>query len=239
MQGYGPVEELLFFREVARAFQPDLVIETIFVGNDAEDAVVSAPRLRGATRSASDALAESAVNRLRRMVRRSMVLQVLRLRVVAVTNRLPSRGAPPEAPLQTYAAHAAIRIDQGMRISRDCVEALAADAAAVGARTMVMLMPARFQLDDVDYANLREAVAQAGGTLVRDGATIRFTDALRPLGLPLFDALPPLKAARGGPRLFFQQTVHLTPRGHQVVASALEAFLRGRGLLPGGASARH
>ena len=39
VQGYGPVEELLFFREVARAFQPDLVIETIFVGNDAEEAV--------------------------------------------------------------------------------------------------------------------------------------------------------------------------------------------------------
>lgn len=184
-------------------------------------------------------LADSAVNRLRRLVRRSMVLQVLRLRVVAVTSRLPSRGAAPEAPLQTYAARAAPRIDQGLRISRDCVEALAADAAAVGARTMVMLMPARFQLDDADYANLRDAVAQAGGTLVRDGATIRFADALRPLGLPLFDALPPLKAAHGGSRLFFQQTVHLTPLGHEVVAGALETFLRERGLLPDGPTAQH
>src|SRR6516165_286085 len=46
VQGYGPVEEFLFYREIARAFEPDLVIETIFVGNDAEDAVASAWRLR-------------------------------------------------------------------------------------------------------------------------------------------------------------------------------------------------
>ena len=48
VQGYGPVEELLFFRHVARAFQPDLVIATLFVGNDAEEALGSAPRLRNA-----------------------------------------------------------------------------------------------------------------------------------------------------------------------------------------------
>ena len=39
VQGYGPVEELLFFRQSRRALQPDLVIETLFVGNDAEEAV--------------------------------------------------------------------------------------------------------------------------------------------------------------------------------------------------------
>ena len=41
VQGYGPVQELLFFRAIAPAVQPDLVIETIFVGNDAEEAVAS------------------------------------------------------------------------------------------------------------------------------------------------------------------------------------------------------
>ncbi len=45
VQGYGPVEELLLLRAVAPAMQPDVVIETIFVGNDAEEAVTSAPRL--------------------------------------------------------------------------------------------------------------------------------------------------------------------------------------------------
>ncbi len=63
---------------------------------------------------------------------------------------------------------------------------------------------------------------------MRDAATARFAAALAPLSLPVFDALPPLKAA--GPDVFFLQTVHLTPRGHEVVARALEAFIRGQGL---------
>ncbi len=230
VQGYGPVEELLFFRQVARAFQPDLVIETIFVGNDAEEAVGSASRLRPGEQPVGAALSQSVTNRLRRLVRRSMVLQVFRLRVTAVTGRLPGRGAPPEPPLQSYAAQPAPRIEEGLRISRDCVQAIAAEAAAAGARAMVMLMPARFQLDDPDYARLEAAVEGAGGVLVRDAATTRFTQALASLPVPAFDALPALRASRPGPDLFFQQTVHLTALGHDVVAAALEAFIRKQGL---------
>jgi lysophospholipase L1-like esterase len=230
VQGYGPVEELLFFRQVARAFQPDLVIETIFVGNDAEEAVGSAPRLRGGARPLTESLSESAFARLRRIVRRSMVLQVLRLRVISVTSRLSNWISPPEPPLQAYAERPASRIDDGLRISRECVQAIAADASAAGARTMVMLMPARFQVDDADYRRLKEAVDAAGGTLVRDAATTRFDRALQDLPLPRFDALPALRAALPGPDVFFQQTVHLTPRGHEVVAAALEAFIRRQGL---------
>ena len=228
VQGYGPVEELLFFRHVARAFQPDLVIATVFVGNDAEEALGSAPRLRD--RPLTERLSESTVTRLRRLVRRSMVLQILRLRAVAVASRFPSRGAPPEPPLQSYAEHPAPRIAEGLRITRDCIASIAAEASAVGARTMVMLMPARFQVNDDDYGHLKEAVEAAGGRLVRDGATQRFDAELASLPIPRFDALPPLRAGAPGTEVFFLQTVHLTPRGHDIVASALEAFIRRQGL---------
>ena len=230
VQGYGPVEELLLFRQVARAFEPDLVIVTVFVGNDAEEAVTSAPRLQGATRPAGDAISGSILTRMRRLVRRSMVLQVLRLRVVAVTDRLPRFGAPPEPPLQSYAAQPVPRIAEGLRIARECVQAIASESAASGARVMVMLMPARFQVDEADYRRLKDAVEGAGGQLVRDAATTRFEEALAPLRIPRFDALPALRAALPGPDVFFQQTVHLTPRGHEIVAEALEAFIRAQGL---------
>jgi len=85
VQGYGPVEELLFFRTVARAFEPDLVIATLFVGNDAEEAVASEGRLTGGGQPAVQSLGEDLTTWLRRVVRRSMVLQILRLRVVAAT----------------------------------------------------------------------------------------------------------------------------------------------------------
>ena len=230
VQGYGPVEELLFYRHYARAFEPDLVIATLFVGNDAEEAVTSAPKLLGTARPLADALSNSMMTRLRRLVRRSMVLQVVRLRIVSVTDRLSHWISPPEPPLQSYAEKPAARIAEGLRISRECVEKIAAEAAAGGARTMVMLMPARFQVDDTDYGHLKKAVEGAGGKLVRDAATERFDRALADLPVPRFDALPALRAALPGPDVFFQKTVHLTPRGHEIVARALEEFIRRQGL---------
>jgi hypothetical protein len=40
--------------------------------------------------------------------------------------------------------------------------------------------------------------------------------------------LPALRAA--GPDVFYVSTMHLTPRGHETVAAALEAFIRRQGL---------
>jgi hypothetical protein len=94
----------------------------------------------------------------------------------------------------------------------------------------VLLIPARFQVDDVDYGHLKEAVEGAGGRLVRDAATERFNEALATLSLPRLDVLPTLRAALPGPDVFFQQTVHLTPHGHEIVAAALDAFLRKQGI---------
>ena len=233
VQGYGPVEELLFFRHIASHFQPDLVVETIFVGNDAEEAVAAAPRLRAGGRATGDVVSESVRTRLRRLVRRSMVLQVLRLRVMSVIDRVPTWKARPEPPLQSYAAHPAARIAEGLRISRDCVAAIADEAAETGARTMVMFIPARFQVNDLDYGQLTSAVTQAGGELVRDAASERFDKAISELPLPRLDVLPALRAAPRPDDMFFQQTVHLTPRGHEVVAEAMERFIREKGLASG------
>jgi len=230
VQGYGPVEELLFFRRVAKAFEPDLVIPTIFVGNDAEDAFALASKLHGG-QPAGGAISESIVTRLRRLVRRSMVLQLVRLRVVAVTDRLPRRAtAAPEPPLQSYAEHPAARIGEGMTVTRECVQAIVDESAAIGAKTMILLMPARFQVNDFDYGNLKQAVEGAGGRLVRDAATTRFNEALAPIPVPRFDALPVLRQGQAGGDVFFQQTVHLTPRGHQIVAQALGDFILRNGL---------
>jgi hypothetical protein len=66
---------------------------------------------------------------------------------------------------------------------------------------------------------------------VRDGASQRFDAALATLPLPRIDLLTALRAALPGPDLFFQQTVHLTPRGHVVVADALDRFIEEQQLL--------
>jgi lysophospholipase L1-like esterase len=232
VQGYGPVEELLLFKSIASRLQPDLVIQTLFVGNDAEEALNSVPRLGTERRTSVDALRQSTIVRLRRLVRRVMVLQVLRLRVVAAAQRFGWTARVPEPPLQSYAAVPAPRIAQGLAITRQVVEQIISEASHEGARTAVVLMPARFQVDDGDFGRLRDTVRDAGGQLVRDGATVRFGEALAGVNAPRFDPLPAMRAALPGPDLFFQQTVHLTPHGHEVVAEALEKFLRDTGLEP-------
>ena len=65
VQGYGPVEEQLFFRSIASTVQPDLVLPVVFVGNDAEEAVSSRHKLDD-TRRTTQAVADSLLTRLRR-----------------------------------------------------------------------------------------------------------------------------------------------------------------------------
>jgi lysophospholipase L1-like esterase len=225
VQGYGPVEESLYFKQIVSVVQPDVVIPVLFVGNDAEEAVVSKPKLAGSSRSAASRAGDSIATKMRRLVRRSMVLQILRLRVVSATERLTPTMAPPEPPLQSYAAQPAPRIQDGLAVTRRCVEDIIATARGSGATTAIVFMPARFQVDDADYGRLKDAVTQAGGVLVRDGATQRFVAALATLPVPQLDVLPSLRGALPGPDLFFQETVHLTPRGHEVVAAALDRFI--------------
>ena len=85
-------------------------------------------------------------------------------------------------------------------------------------------------VNDTDYGYPKAAVEGAGGRLVRDAATTRFNEALAPLQVPRFDALPVLRAGQPGGNVFFEQTVHLTPRGHQIVAQALGDFIVRNGL---------
>ena len=228
VQGYGPVQELLWFRKFGAGLEPDVVIVTVFVANDAEDAYASRVALNPEAQSRQERLREALTITLRRTVRQSMVLQIVRARANAVAARFRPR-APAAPPYQSYAASPLPWVDDGFAIAVDCVRQIAAHAETLGARTMVVLMPARFQLDDGDYERLRRVVADARGELVRDAATERFAGALNGLGLPVLDLLPVLRSAGPGSDLFFQYNVHLTPRGHEIVAAALDTFVERQG----------
>ena len=234
VQGYGPVEEALWFEQLAPQIQPDLVLVTVFVGNDAEEALQSAAKLTGGDGPPSPSMRDDLYTTTRRIVRRSMVLQIARLRVYSLLGRMGFSFTPPEPPLQTYAANPAPRIGEGLAVARRSIEHIVATAARVHARTAIVFMPARFQLDDGDYGRLRQIVAAAGGELVRDAATERFDTALAQLPVPRCDLLTDLRATLPGPDLFFQANVHLTPHGHRVVAEALQRFIEANGLLRNG-----
>lgn len=230
VQGYGPVEELLFYREVVAPLEPDVLLVMVFVANDAIEALDNAWRLDADVTSLARAQ-EDATGFTRRWVRRSMVLQQARLRVNEVRDWLrPSSGPTVQRPLATYVANPPEEIARGIETTRNVLGQLAREAGDRGTRIGLVLVPARFQLNDTDFGHLRSAVAAAGGTLVRDAATERFAEALRPLGLPMLDLLPILRAQEQPAGLFFEQNIHFTVRGHRVVAGALAEFVRTSGL---------
>ena len=98
---------------------------------------------------------------------------------------------------------------------------IAKRAEGVGARTAVVLMPARFQTDDPDFGRLAQAVARrrrrtraarGDGPLSRRRwrrSDCRCSTCCRS------SAPQPDRGA-----LFFQRNVHFTPRGHVVASRA-------------------
>lgn len=232
VQGYGPVEELLFFREVVAPLDPDVVLVMVFVANDAIEAVDSAWRLDADVDALERAQVEAS-GVVRRWVRRSMVLQQIRLRVNDVRDWLRPSAPTVSRPLATYVASPPEEVARGIALTRDTLRRLAGEAAARNARVGLVLVPARFQLNDTDYGHMRRTVEAAGGRLERDAATERFAAALAPLGLPILDLLPVLRAQPDPAGLFFEENIHFTVRGHEVVADALARFVRDAGLAGG------
>jgi lysophospholipase L1-like esterase len=239
VQGYGPVEELRFFEHVASRFEADVVLVALYVGNDAMEASDSGDAVL--PRSASDQTganpgpaAAPKPSRwplwMRRLVRRSMVLQTVRLRAITLLDRY-SRVQSMDRALTMYLPTVPPDMERGLAVTRECVRRIAAAAAGQGARTGIVLVPARFQVADDNYESLKAIVAESGAELVRDAATARFASAMNGLGLPVFDALPPLRDASGRTRVFMSSTAHLTRDGHDVMADALAGFLRDSGLL--------
>ena len=230
VQGYGPVEELLFFRALAPALQPDLVIVTTFVANDAVEAFDTAWRLDSTPIARSVEARDETERTLRRVVRRSIVLQIARRRAQQFAEGL-GRSPTPERPVSTYLESPPHFITRGLEVARGAIEAIAKDARdGWQAPTAVVLMPARFQLDPAEFDRLRAVVDPLGGRLRVDGASERFRAALADSGLPLLDMLPRFRQSPDGQ--FFATTVHLTARGHETVAAALDAFIAERALLP-------
>jgi hypothetical protein len=225
VQGYGPVDEWFFFDRVVAAFEADIVLIVVFVANDAIEAADHAHAFEADRPIVATAGAgERTLTLARRIVRSSLVLQYARVRWDQLRARLAT--GVPERPLATYLTEPPSEVARGLDVSRQVYARIAARAAGLGATTGLVFMPARFQTDDPDYGRLAETVRQAGGVLDRQAASRRFAEATAPLGLPAIDLQPALAAQPDRIGLFFRHNVHLTPRGHGVVADALFDFLR-------------
>ena len=200
IQGYGPVEELTFFEHVASRFEADVVLVGVFVGNDAMEANDTGARIlpvaEGTVASGASAAsaASEAVKRpsryplwLRRLTRRSMVLQITRMRATTLLERF-GQVRPIDRALTMYLPELPPEMARGLEVSRECVRRIAAIAS--DARRTNRDRPAAGPVPG-ERRRLREPARdcrRSGGTLLRDAGTARFQEALAPLGLPTMDA---------------------------------------------------
>ncbi|HEX7085623.1 MAG TPA: GDSL-type esterase/lipase family protein [Vicinamibacterales bacterium] len=230
VQGYGPIEALRFLERVGAGFEPDLVLFVSFVANDAVEALDRAKQI-ARSESMGGYVAGEVDRRLKRTVRRSMVLQILAQRARVVLERFrPSGPASPDRRLLSYSTPIPDDVKDGFRLAADAVRDMTGIAAAHGASLAIALVPARFQLDPAEYGRMRDVVEPAGYRLEIDGASKRFAEAYGRLGLPMIDLLDAFRRSGAPERIFFRQTVHLTPYGHRVAADALAEFLDRHGL---------
>ena len=192
--------------------------------------MTSAPRLRGAAGRPRKRSRTRSSTACAGWCAGAWCCKSLRLRLVSVTDRLPRFGAPPEPPLQSYAANPAPRIAEGLRISRECVQADRrrgrgvrraddgdADAGAVSDRRR----------------RLRTAGGGgrgAGGTLVRDAATDAFRRGAGAARRCRRSICCPCSRERAAGRRTCSSSGTSTSRraATRSSPSALEAFIRGQ-----------
>lgn len=226
VQGYGPVEEWLFYRDVLSAFDPDIVLIVVSVGNDAIEAFDAKEKL--ALGRVPDARTiDRTRTRLRQVVRSSMVLQLIRLRADQLRARVSASSA--ERPLAGYLEHPPAFVHEGLIVAARAFGNIAAHARNSGAEVVFVLMPARFQTNDEDFRRVSENASRTGSAIVRNAATERVTNALIPLGVPMLDLLPVFASLEDPPAHYFVQNAHLNAKGHEVTAGAILEFLRANG----------
>src|SRR5207244_351433 len=115
----------LFYKRVAAQFQADLIIQTLFVANDASDALGSVWRLSpdAAQRAAATQNAvqtqETLPTRIRRLARSSMVYQIARQQWALAVQRVGAHA--PERPLRAYLREPSPDIDRGLDITKQCI----------------------------------------------------------------------------------------------------------------------
>ncbi len=230
VQGYGPVEQWLFYRHVAAQFDPDIVLVLVSVGNDAIEAFDARATLAagGITQGNETARPRSP---LRDIVRSSVVLQIVRQRADQLRARVSNAVA--ERPLAIYLEDPPAMVGEGITIATHAFGRIAEEAQQHGAAAAFVLMPARFETNDAEFERVSAAATGMGRVVKRHAATERFSSALTPLGYPILNLLPVFASTRDVSTLHFVRNSHLTARGHQVAADAIARFLITSGLIPG------
>ena len=232
VNGYGTAQELLLLRDQGLALHPDVVMVVFFWNDVGNNYARVFPRFS----LSDDALAwpePIAVDATRpppkrhAWLRHSYVYRFVsdRLKIVGYRLRLLLH-----LPLETADFVVEADREAAWQLTGALLREIRDQAASVGARTLVAMIPDQVQVEpDVSVLGLEPA----------DYAVQERVRAIcAALGIRFVDLFPALRAeyARAGEPLYYAKDRHLRARGHAIVAQALAAELDG--LAPPGAAER-
>jgi lysophospholipase L1-like esterase len=231
VDGYGTAQELLVLRHHLARFAPDLVLLSMYLGNDITDNYTETGRsshyLERRCGRPYVALREgsliplgeptdwrpSSPNLLDRVLRLSLLFGNL-APIPAEESKLRSvdvfRTEPHEGLVEAWA------------LTQALVLAVRDEAAAQGARFAVLATPSRVEAGQQAHPYFTDAHDV-------DAPIRRLRDFLESKGLPYLDLQRPMRArVDAGERLYFERDSHFDSRGHAALADAIGAWLEQR-----------
>src|SRR3954469_11221946 len=223
--GYGVPDEAAWFERWGRPLAPDVVLVTVFIGNDLQDA---APGPKPMAVAAPRALPGGGAGSLSRWLYYHSQLFVLikNSTLGASVRRLLGRPEPLETRQQReefdlYAKDGTSEmVRQGAAETERAVAALAADAGR--ARVLAVIIPSLIQVDPHRWqANLqRFGLAPARYDRTRPNEIFRGIFARH--GIPVVDLTEPFSQALArGEKIYYSIDQHLTPAGYRLAAERI------------------
>ena len=246
ISGAGPGQSLVVYREVARHYDPDLVLFPLFVGNDLGDSsreltsskhriyfkLDSAGELVQLPHSQARSSLSGWLNRNSRLyVWQKHQAKLLKMNMeeameVMVTGRIIF-DSEPEA-----------KVERAWAILETLIRTMQQEVEGAGSRFAVVVLPTAEQLVDERWQELLEKSGSLRERMDADYPERRLRAIAEETGLPILtlveafrQAMPHRSLAHEEEWLHFQARGHFNEAGHRIAADELHRFVVGSGLL--------
>ena len=252
ISGFGTDNELLFYRHEGHRYDPDIVMLTVYVGNDIRNnwhplETIDSGGIRKPYFTPSDGGLqinaypfeehESLASQLKVFLNRNFRLYSLlremrdRFRTRAPTGEAPGSG--PAVPLDAwlFAVHQPPEWSTALDVTERLLIEFDKETRAAGSKLVVVLIPTRFQVHD-DYweARLERVPAMRSMEWNLEKPNQRLTALLAAQGIAHVDLLPEFRrqAAESEQEYYLVQDGHWNEAGHVLAASLMTEALRGQ-----------
>ena len=229
--GFGVPDEVAWFQRWGWTLEPDVVLLTVFVANDLQDAAPGGPKA-----VAVDGALMIAGERKRSLSR--WLYYHSHLYVLLKTSALGGavrHALGMAAPLETRELRSELDLYAKGRLPKDLSAGSNATAKAIaglarsagGARVVAVILPSLLQVDPRRWQAALHRFSLPPQAYDRERPNRLFRAMFARYGIPAVDLTPSFAAAmRRGERIYYSIDQHLTPVGYRLAAEVVAEALK-------------